>query len=113
MPHRDWRLSVDDILEAAERIEGFTLGVTYEEFLASTKTQHAIAFNIMIIGEAAARMPQEIQARNAAIPWADMRAMRNIIVHGYWELSLPIVWKTATEDIPLLLPALRDLLAEQ
>jgi uncharacterized protein with HEPN domain len=37
--------------------------------------------------------------------------MRNRIVHAYWDIDADIVWKTAVEEIPALLPQLRDLLA--
>jgi hypothetical protein len=41
-----------DILEAADRIEGYTRGMNYDEFLADTKTQDAVMRNLEIVGEA-------------------------------------------------------------
>ena len=34
------------------------------------------------------------------MPWAEMRDIRNVVIHEYFGTSLPIVWKTITEDLP-------------
>jgi len=36
------------------------------------------------------------------IPWADIIAMRNRLIHAYYDIDLDILWKTLTEDIPPL-----------
>ena len=41
-----------DIVEAIEAIETYAVS-SYEEFLADAKTQDAILYNLIIIGEAA------------------------------------------------------------
>ncbi len=38
-------------------------------------------------------------------------AMRNRVVRGYASINHEIVWKTVTEELPKLLPKLRNLLA--
>ena len=39
-------------------------------------------------------------------------ATRNVLVHGYTEVSSTIVWEAATQAIPGLIPTLEALLAE-
>ncbi|MBA4157910.1 MAG: DUF86 domain-containing protein [Gemmatimonadetes bacterium] len=39
--------------------------------------------NFQIIGEAARHVPEEIVARHSGVPWAQMRGMRNVVVHEY------------------------------
>ncbi|MCH8311229.1 MAG: DUF86 domain-containing protein [Chloroflexi bacterium] len=37
--------------------------------------------------------------------------MRNIIVHGYFNLDLDIVWRTIRNDVLPLAPLLRNIIA--
>ena len=80
MSPRDWRLRVQDILEAIAAIQGYTAGMEYSVFTRDRRTVDAVLRNITVIGEAASRIPEAIQAASPDIPWADMRDMRNIVV---------------------------------
>lgn len=72
---------LQDILNAIEAIE--TYGVSsYDEFLADSKTQDAILYNLIIIGEAANRVSETFQEQHPGIPWSSIIGTRNIIVHG-------------------------------
>jgi uncharacterized protein with HEPN domain len=62
----------------------------------------AVLHELTVIGEAAARLPSELRDRHSEIPWADIVAFRNLVVHEYFGLSWPIVWITATADVPSL-----------
>lgn len=57
MPPRDWKLTVEDILQAIAEIQSFTEGMTFEDFQADTKTVRAVMCNITIMGEAASSIP--------------------------------------------------------
>lgn len=61
---------------------------------------------VEIIGEAAGRVGPETRSQNPRIPWAQIVAMRNRLIHGYFDMDLDQVWKTVTEDIPLLIEEL-------
>ena len=39
-----------------------------------------------------------------------MRRMRNVIVHVYFGVNLPVVWRTIQEDLPPLKAQLKDVL---
>lgn len=54
---------IRDIVEAISRISAYTTGMTYEAFLADTKTQDATVRNLEIIGEAVKRLSPELRAR--------------------------------------------------
>lgn len=110
MPARNWRMRVDDILDAIANVERYTSGMSFEQFSADDKTAGAVLWSFVIIGEAANRVPDEVQARYPAIPWARMRGMRNVLIHDYPRVNLAIVWATARNDLPPLTPLLRDLL---
>ena len=81
-------------------------------FLADEKTVDAVLFCYGVIGEAARHVPDDIVAANPHVPWSEMRAMRNVIVHEYFGVTHETLWKTAREDIPALVERLRQLLGE-
>jgi uncharacterized protein with HEPN domain len=85
--HRDWLFRVRDILDAVAAVEAYVTGMKYEDFTADRKTVDAVVRNLIIIGEAAAHIPEEICQSHPEIPWPDMRAMRNFVVHEYFGLS--------------------------
>jgi len=54
---RDYRLYLDDILEAIEKIGEYVKGMSFDEFAEDTKTIDAVVRNFEIIGEAAKHIP--------------------------------------------------------
>jgi uncharacterized protein with HEPN domain len=57
---------------------------------------------IEILGEAASRVSEETRSEFCSIPWRDIIAMRNRLIHGYFDINLDIVWKTVTDELPHL-----------
>ena len=92
------RKKLRDILDAITAIEAYSVS-SYDEFLADTKTQDAILYNLIIIGEAANQITEEFQEQHHNIPWSAMIGTRNIIVHGYDQVKLEIVWKILQRDL--------------
>ncbi len=74
-------------------------------------TLDAVSHCFGIIGEAAANIPRDVVAAHPEIPWVDMRAMRNVVVHDYFGVTNETLWKTAREDLPTIVEPLRKLLA--
>ncbi len=110
MSPRDWRLRVQDILDAIGAIQSYTAGMDYPAFVRDRRTVDAVLRNITVIGEAASRIPEAIQAASPVIPWADMRDMRNVVIHEYFGVNRQILWDTIQTDLPPLVPQLQALL---
>jgi uncharacterized protein with HEPN domain len=89
---------LQDILDAIVAIETYAVS-SYDEFLADTKTQDAMLYNLIVMGVAANQISAEFQERHATIPWSSMIGIRNIIVHGYDQVKLQIVWKILQRDL--------------
>ncbi len=91
MTSHDWRVRIDDIIEAVEKIDRYLAGLTIQSFVADERTVDAVLRNFEIVGEAARYVPADVQARFPAIPWPRMRAMRNIsftpIAQSIWASS--------------------------
>lgn len=110
MSPRGWQNRLRDILDAIAEIQSFTSGLDYESFKQDNKAIRAVEMNFIIIGEAASQIPEEIEEKHAAIPWTLMRAMRNRIVHAYFEVDEKLMWDTVQNDLPPLIPELEKLL---
>lgn len=111
LPARDWRHRIADMLDAAAAIRRTTEGLSYQQFCTDTTASAVICWNLMIIGEAAQRLPGELRTRAPSIPWTSIIAVRNTLVHRYPEIDSQIVWETAMRDVPALVPLLQELLA--
>jgi uncharacterized protein with HEPN domain len=113
VPPRNWIVRIQDILDAIKKIEKYTSGMTQEQFSADEKTIDAVIRNFTIIGEAANGVPEEVQNANPIVPWADIIGLRNIVVHGYHKVSVPVIWTSLKEDLPGLVPVLSTLLPKR
>ena len=110
---RHEKLYLTDMVDAATSIQRFVEGVQREEFYGDEMRQSAVLQKLIVIGEAAARLPKEFRDRHAEIEWADIVAFRNIAVHEYFAVSWPIVWVTATQDVADLRHKVTKILAEE
>lgn len=98
------------MVAAATRITRFLHGVSREAFLADDEKQSAVFGQIVMLGEAANRLPRDFMDDYAAIPWRKMIGMRTRVVHGYDEIDWEIVWQVAADESPKLISLLTPLL---
>jgi uncharacterized protein with HEPN domain len=110
---RNWLLRIEDIVAAIAAIQNYTQGMTIESFVADGKTVDAVMHNIMVIGEAASRVPDDVAARFSDIPWDKLRAIRNVVVHAYFGIRKEILWQTIRGDLPPLFMQMKRLLANE
>jgi uncharacterized protein with HEPN domain len=113
VPPRDWRDRVRDILEAITRIEHYSRKHDQSSFIADGMAVDAVIRNVAVIGEAANHIPAQVQQRHPDVPWAQMRGMRNVLVHEYFEIGLDLLWATIQNDLPVLKERLREVLAAE
>ena len=104
---REFADFLDDMLDHALKAMDFVGGMRWEEFQADLRSQFATARAIEIIGEAARRVPDEVQLRFPAIPWRQIIGMRNVLAHNYDGADPRIIYDTATLFIPGLIAQLR------
>jgi uncharacterized protein with HEPN domain len=106
---------VGHILQAADRVLGYTSGMTREEFFADTLKQDAVIRNIEIIGEATNNLLEAdpgIADKYPSIPFFEIYGMRNRVAHGYFAVSLPMIWDSVEVDVPELREQLAKVLEE-
>jgi len=102
-----------DIAAAAGRALQFARGLDRAAFLASEEKRWAVYSQLVIIGEAAARLSVTFQQKHEHIPWGQIVGMRNRLVHGYDQVNWQRVWETVTNDLSALLADLQPLLPDQ
>ncbi len=112
MPRRKWKFRVRHILDAIQRIEEYTRGMSYDDFRRDQKTIDAVVRNFLIVGEAARLVPEHVQQAYPDIPWYVMRDMRNVLVHEYDRVKVEVIWDTIRTDLPALVSLLRKVLEE-
>ncbi len=88
-----------DILEAIQRIERHAARGR-EEFDRDELVQTWIVHHIQIIGEAARTLSGDLRAAHPEIPWPEIVAMRNVLVHDYFGIDLEEVWTAVERDLP-------------
>jgi uncharacterized protein with HEPN domain len=101
-----------DILAAARDAQGFIEGTTFDEFSADRRTVYAVTRAFEIIGEASKRISPDFKEKHPELPWKLMAGMRDKLIHGYFGVDLEVLWKTACERLPSIVPQLVKLLTE-
>lgn len=88
------------MIEAGETVATFVAGRSRPDLDQDRMLAFALIRAIEIMGEAASRMSADARAEMPDVPWAPMIAMRNRLIHAYFDVDLDILWRTAAEEIP-------------
>jgi uncharacterized protein with HEPN domain len=106
---RDNNIYLKNILDKAKEASGFCDKMSEEDFLNDAKTQSAVIMKLIIIGEEAKKLPEEITSK-IDLPWKTIVGFRNMAVHEYFDIDLSQVWDTIQIDIPDLINKIEDYL---
>jgi uncharacterized protein with HEPN domain len=98
------------MLDTAREAESFSRNKSRKSLDTDRKLALALVKCIEIIGEAAAQISNESREALPQIPWSDIIAMRNRLIHAYFDINLDILWKTVIEDLPPLISELEKIL---
>jgi len=66
---------------------------------------------IEIIGEASSKITDEFRQKHPEVPWMHIVAMRNRLIHAYFDIDADRVWDTINSDLPSLLNQLKKIVA--
>ena len=95
-------LYLTDIVEAADHIAAFIADADFETFQKSEMMRSAVVQKLSVIGEGAARVSDTLRSRAPEVPWPQIVAFRNILVHAYFGIDWEEVWRAARTRCPVL-----------
>jgi uncharacterized protein with HEPN domain len=103
---RDWQTDFADIATACGKVTRFTAGMDRDAFFGDDRTFHAVIHCLLIVGEAAKHIPDDVRQRMPSIEWRKIAGMRDFLAHVYFAINNDIVWDVIQTKVPELLRAL-------
>ena len=100
---RSWLLFLDDMREAARKIDRYVSGRGQDAFRADEMAFDATLRNLEILGEAVKGIPEEIRARYPDINWRGVAGFRNVLAHAYFAVDEETLWDIIANKVPQLL----------
>jgi uncharacterized protein with HEPN domain len=93
------KLFLRDMLSYARLVNEFIEGVSKEEFEKNTEKQFAVVRALEVIGEAAKNVPEVHRSLAPEVPWKQISAMRDKLIHHYFGVRFDTVWTVATREV--------------
>ncbi len=109
--HKNDAIRLQHMLDAAREALSFAAGKTRSHLDTDRMLVLSLVKTIEIIGEAAGKVSPECRSECPAVSWVDIIAMRNRLIHAYFDINLDIVWQTVKEELPPLVTELEKVLA--
>ena len=108
----DPKLYLTHISDSVNQIESYLRGVSEEDYHNSKQVQDAIIRQFEIIGEATKNISDDFKKLHPEVPWRQMAGMRDVLIHGYIDVDIDLVYNTARDQIPRLKEQLVKLLQD-
>ncbi|MCD4793008.1 MAG: DUF86 domain-containing protein [Bacteroidales bacterium] len=90
---------LNHIIESIDNIFEFTENLKFTDFENNKMLKFAVIKNLEIIGEASNLLTKELKEKHNKIQWHLIIGLRNVLVHGYYQISNSIIWNTITDDL--------------
>lgn len=110
MSKRDDRALIEDMLGRVDLVADFTQP-GHEAFMTDRMRQEAVIRSLEVIGEASRNLSPDLRDAYPEVPWRQIAAFRNFVIHVYWDIRLERIWEIVENDLPALKPQLETLLA--
>ena len=99
---RDYRVYLDEILQAIGKIRRYTTGMSLEAFSTDDMAVDAVVRNLEVIGEAVKQLPEQVRSKHPDVEWKKIAGLRDILIHVYFGVDVEIVWDVVQNKLPIL-----------
>lgn len=113
MPQHEFKIKLRHMLDHANEAVAMVRGKEKSDLKNNRLLELAATRLVEIVGEAAAKISPEYQAKYPSIPWSQIIGMRNRLIHGYDSVDLDILWDTIDVDLPPLIAAIKQILEQE
>ena len=103
-------IRIQHMLDAAIEARGFIADKSRSDLDIDRMLVLSVVKSIEIIGEAASKVSDDARSASPSIPWQDITAMRNRLIHAYFDINLDVVWDTVIEEMPPLIDELKKII---
>ena len=94
------KILIGHILQSSDLVAVYIKDATRRKFLEDVGLQDKVIRRLAVIGEAVKNLPPDFRAKHKIIPWKDIAGMRDILVHEYYDVDSPLVWRVAKFRVP-------------
>jgi uncharacterized protein with HEPN domain len=113
MSQHDPLVALRHMLDHAQEAVALVGGRSRGDLDSDRLLQLALTRLVEIVGEAAGRVPPELQARHSQLPWREAISARNRLIHGYDFVDLDILWEIVANDLPQLIPLIESAITSE
>jgi uncharacterized protein with HEPN domain len=99
---RDYRVCLEEVLEAAGKVRRYMAGISREDFGTDSKTLDAVIRNLAIIGEALKNVSEAIRSTYPQVERRKFAGLRDILIHACFGVDVDIVWDVIQNKLPVL-----------
>lgn len=100
------------MLEMALNLQDANCQHSYEDIQNDRILFYGLTKMTEIIGEAAYKLTNDFRDSHPELPWREIIGMRHLLVHGYFTISPEVLWDVIQNDIPDMIPTLKQYLSE-
>ena len=87
-----------DARDHARRAADHVRDVDHASYASDAMRKDAVCFCLLIVGESCSEVAKELKELPAGISWAEVKGMRNILVHAFWQIDDAIVYNVACNE---------------
>jgi uncharacterized protein with HEPN domain len=109
---RDERQRLADLRDAVDAILSHSTRARTEGTVDDQLLHDALLYQFVVVGEAVKHLSEATRAQAPEVPWRDVAALRDLIAHEYFRISIERILEIVDRDLPVLKTAVSRLLTE-